>query len=233
MKRSLLFIALLLLASSCFARGDGPGAAVPRRVLLSLARDRTAAFTEGEALMISRSLLARLQAASSEYIMIERPVSEVTESESDLSAEAGKEGADGWVSVTLSGSWSSMRIAVRAFDLSDQWAPRRPVVHPRWLFAGRSPQGGMERHRAGRRVRGFTRRFHRPSRCLPAPRLRSSPSRHVREPGDGAGRAPPWRSARTAWRHGACPRHGSTCCRPRRPAITARRPGSSFWRTAK
>ena len=114
MKRSLFFIALLLFTSTCFAEGDG---AVPRRVLLSLARDRTTELTEGDALMISRSLLARLQAASSEYIMIERPVSEVTESESDLSAEAGTEGADGWVSVTLSGSWSSMRLGVRAFDL--------------------------------------------------------------------------------------------------------------------
>jgi hypothetical protein len=117
MKRHLLVIALLMIASSCFAEGEVASAAVPRKILLALARDRAAELTEGDALMISRSLLARLQAASSEYILIERPVSAVKASESDLSVEAGKEGADGWVSVTLSGSWSSMGISVRAFDL--------------------------------------------------------------------------------------------------------------------
>jgi hypothetical protein len=116
-KGSLFFLALLILASSCFAQDAGPGAAVPRRIIFSLARDRNAEFTEGQALMISRSMLARLQAASSEIIMIERPVSVVEASESDLSAEAREEGADGWVSVTISGGWASMRIGVRAFDL--------------------------------------------------------------------------------------------------------------------
>jgi len=118
MKASLFLLAALLLASPCFAQDAGPAKGTARRIVFSLARDRSAEFTEGQALMLSRSMLARLQAASAEYIVVERPASVVAPSESDLSAEAKDEGADGWVSVIISGGWQSMRIGVSAFDLA-------------------------------------------------------------------------------------------------------------------
>jgi hypothetical protein len=117
MKRIPLFLALLVLAWPSLAQNAGPGTPAARRIVFSLARDRAAEITDGQSLMISRSMLARLQAASAEYIVVERPVSVVAPSESDLSAEAKDEGADGWIAVTISGGWESMRIGVRAFDL--------------------------------------------------------------------------------------------------------------------
>jgi hypothetical protein len=117
MKGISLSLALLLLASLSFAQDAGPGVPAARRIVFSLARDRAADITEGQSLMISRSMLARLQAARTDYIVIERPVSVVAPSESDLSAEAKDEGADGWISVTIAGGWDSMRIGVRCFDL--------------------------------------------------------------------------------------------------------------------
>ena len=118
MKALIVFFAILCLVSPCFAQDAQPGTGGDaRRILFSLSRESAGELTDGQALMISRSMLARLQAASSEIIVLERPASIGAPSVSDLSADARGRGADGWVSVIISGTWESMRIGVRAFDL--------------------------------------------------------------------------------------------------------------------
>jgi hypothetical protein len=128
--RALFFI--LLLASPLCAQDVGEE--VPRRLLFSVVRAQEAAFTENDMLMISRSLFVRLQAATTEIVVVESEGE--WDSEAELAVLAKSVGADCWASVAVSGRWSAMRLRVRSFDLlSSEMVVDMSIERPRLAAA--------------------------------------------------------------------------------------------------
>jgi hypothetical protein len=90
---------------------------VQRRILLSMARLPGSSFTPGDAVMISRSLLQRLQEAGAEFVVVESSSETGGQSLEQLGSSARSAGADGWLQVTLSGGWGSAKLGIRSYDL--------------------------------------------------------------------------------------------------------------------
>jgi hypothetical protein len=109
--------ALLIAAAAAFAQEAAPGQTVHRRLLLTVARPQSSSFTAGDAFMIGRSLLERLQDADTEIIVVEGTDESTGRSPDELGAQAKDAGADGWMQVTLDGGWPAAKLGIRSFDL--------------------------------------------------------------------------------------------------------------------
>jgi hypothetical protein len=113
----MLGLLLLLLAPLLSAQDEGLTESVPRRIMLATSRVPDAAFSNEETIMIARSLFRRLSAASDEIVAVEAPPDAPLGSDAELQAAAVSVAADSWIRVTLSGSWASMRLHLRAAGL--------------------------------------------------------------------------------------------------------------------
>jgi hypothetical protein len=109
----MLWLLLLFLAPMLFAQEGGLTEKVPRRILLVTGRQPDASFSSQETIMIGRSLLRRLSAASDEIVAVEAPPDDPAGTDAELEAAAGNAGADSWLSASLSGSWASMAVHLR------------------------------------------------------------------------------------------------------------------------
>jgi hypothetical protein len=118
MKRLVVGLTLMLLMTSLLSGQEASGSGkVPRRVLLSVSVQQGGSFTDKDRLMIGRSLLAKLQQASKEIILVEPAQSEQPGGRDELTGMAQNAGADAVVAVTLEGSWPSLKLLVSSFDL--------------------------------------------------------------------------------------------------------------------
>lgn len=95
--------------------GQGSARLAPRHVLLTVTAAQESGFTQGDLLLVARSLHQRLAEAEPDVIFVE-PTVEPAAGE-DLAARTQQAGADSWIELTVSGDWSSARLQVRAFDL--------------------------------------------------------------------------------------------------------------------
>jgi hypothetical protein len=119
MKRRNPAICLFLIVASCLVAQDAAtGVPVLPRILLCTARPAGSQFTQGDAVMISRSLLQRLQEAAKELVPVEYSPDTNGQSIEQLGSTARTSGTDGWIQVTLSGGWNAVRFAIRGYDLS-------------------------------------------------------------------------------------------------------------------
>jgi len=114
----------LALAGLCVAVICAPGFAqeagrlIPRTLLLVVARQPNAHFSDSDALLIERSLHQRLQEAEPDLVMIDSPPAAGPDmSPESLGALATRAEADAWMLVTVGGDWTSAQIGVKAFDL--------------------------------------------------------------------------------------------------------------------
>jgi hypothetical protein len=108
-------VALLLVLVSATIFGQSSTHLAPRHVLLAVSAVQGSGFTQGDVLLVARSLHQRLGEADPDVVFVE-PAGELTATE-DLVPRAQDAGADSWVQLTLSGDWSSARLQLRAFDL--------------------------------------------------------------------------------------------------------------------
>jgi hypothetical protein len=116
-RRVLPLLVLLIAAAAAFAQEAAPGQMVPRRIMLTIARQQGSSFTAGDALLIGRSLLERLQEARTELIVVESTDESTGRSPDELGTLAKDAGADGWMQVTLDGGWPAAKLGIRSFDL--------------------------------------------------------------------------------------------------------------------
>ncbi len=107
----------LLFVFSAGAQNAGPpeGQAA-RRLLLVVTKDAGSTLSTNDVQLLSQSILMQVQKATDEVIVVESP------GPGDLSAagleEAAKAaGADSWLTVDATGSWTALTLAVRSFDL--------------------------------------------------------------------------------------------------------------------
>ena len=117
MRRLAGMLFLFVAAASAIAQSAAPSTLVQRRILFSMARGQGTSFTPGDAVLVSRSLLQRLQEAGAEFILVESSSETADQSVEQLGATARQAGADGWLQVTLGGGWSSAKIGIRSYDL--------------------------------------------------------------------------------------------------------------------
>jgi len=105
-----VFLALLvLLAVPAWAQDSSTADMVPRRLLLTVTADPPTAFTPNELFMVSRSVLLRLQQASSEISAVE-----------SSSEKAGDSGADSTLSLVVAGSWPALKVHAISRDMISQ-----------------------------------------------------------------------------------------------------------------
>jgi len=112
-----VILVLLIAAASAFPQEAAPGRTIPRRLLLSVEQVLGSTFTAGDALMVARSLLERLQEANTELVVVESPGATMKQSLEELGSLAKKAGADSWLQITLDGEWGSAKLGIRSFDL--------------------------------------------------------------------------------------------------------------------
>jgi hypothetical protein len=115
--RNLLLFALLLAAAAAGAQSAVGGQMVPRRLVLFVGVQSGSSFTTGDATMIARSVLNRLQESSAEFTVMEGPSAEGNRPADRLTAAAKSAGADSWLQIILDGSWASAQLTVKSFDL--------------------------------------------------------------------------------------------------------------------
>ena len=108
---------LVLVLASAQAFAQEPAHLLSPRILLSVTGAEGSSFSDGDLLLVARSLLQRLQEGVPEVVFLEGGVSTSASSPEELTAAAESAGADGWLRVTLGGDWSSARLRVRAFDM--------------------------------------------------------------------------------------------------------------------
>jgi hypothetical protein len=113
--RGILAACLFLSASLAFGQAaDGPEFTT-RRLLLAVSKAQDSAISDNDLLLLSRSILVRLQQASAELVVVEG-VGEGDDDEA-LGSRATAAGADGWIRVRVSGDWASLGLEVASFDM--------------------------------------------------------------------------------------------------------------------
>ncbi len=102
----------LLIVSSAAAQDR-----VARRLLLVVAPDDSTTLAANDLFLLSRSVQMELQRATKEINVVEAAGSVPDLSEAGLAEAAKSAGADSWLSVIAGGGWSTLKLAVRSFDL--------------------------------------------------------------------------------------------------------------------
>ena len=118
--RFILPSVLLLLALPAGAQEASAPDMVPRRLLLTVAAGPSSPFSANDLLMVSRSVLLRLQLASTEIAVVEAGPQSGGTNAAFPEAEMRAAGADCFLSLTLSGTWSALRVHATSRDLAEK-----------------------------------------------------------------------------------------------------------------
>lgn len=114
----LLVVFLFSLLTPALFSEDGESATgEPRRLVLYFEQEEGLKFQELELLLLYESLLAKLSGASQEVVIIEAQNHRVPGTIEEKSNLAREQGADSWLSATVSGSMESLRVSISSFDL--------------------------------------------------------------------------------------------------------------------
>lgn len=115
---------LLLAAALGAAQAAGGADSGPRRVLLVLRQAADAGYEADTLTFISRSLFAGLQmdveVRAAQTVLVDSVGSEAPAADDALSAAAAAQGADAWLTVTISGGADSTPVHVRSLDVARQ-----------------------------------------------------------------------------------------------------------------
>ena len=109
---------LLVVVFSAGAQDAGPpDGQAARRLLLVVTRAGNSTLAANDIQLLSRSILMQVQKATSEVVVVESPGSPADVSQTALEQAAKGAGADSWLSVAASGSWTALKLGVKSFDL--------------------------------------------------------------------------------------------------------------------
>lgn len=119
MKKLSLPVLLLIpfLTPALFSEEGESAPGEPRRLVLYFEQEEGLKFQELELLLLYESLLAKLSGASRGVVIIEAQSGVVPGTVEERSRLAREQGADSWLSATVSGSMKSLRVSVSSFDL--------------------------------------------------------------------------------------------------------------------